>query len=244
MITKDASLIGMTKRDILFLCVFVCVASFSALTIIRAADAAGEEITNNLIERSHLFPGSTGMAVPSMGDKARDDTHMQSELLSEQQHIATFTTSQGVIEIELLSEKAPETVANFKKLASEGFYDGTRFHRVISGFMIQGGDPLSKDVAQKDMWGRGGPGYAFADEINDEKLVAGVLAMANAGPGTNGSQFFIVTAEATPWLDGHHTAFGRVVSGMETVMDIEGVPTDEHNRPIEDVMVESIEIRN
>jgi cyclophilin family peptidyl-prolyl cis-trans isomerase len=232
MITKDSSLFGLTQRDFLFIGIFVLVAVGFSVLIMRGAEASEAEISNNILERSQLLPGSAGSTPLSMDTDTQKDT------------IAVLTTSRGVVEIELFADKAPETVANFKKLANEGFYNGTRFHRVISGFMIQGGDPLSKDVAQKAMWGTGGPGYTFADEINDEKLVQGVLAMANAGPGTNGSQFFIVTAEATPWLDGHHTAFGRVVSGMEIVLDIENTPTDERDRPLEDVVVESVEIRS
>lgn len=152
-------------------------------------------------------------------------------------------TNHGEITAELYPNLAPQTVANFTKLADEKFYDGTLFHRVIKGFMIQGGDPNTKD---RDNWfnhGMGGPGYAFPDEINSLRLERGVLAMANAGPDTNGSQFFIVTAEATPWLDGKHTAFGKVIDGMEVVEKIENVQTavDEGNdHPVEDVVVESI----
>src|SRR3989344_6237773 len=114
---------------------------------------------------------------------------------------ATLQTNKGDITIEFFTEQAPNTVANFTKLSTEGFYDGIKFHRVIKGFMIQGGDPLTKDDSQMAMWGTGGPGYQFADEINQIKLERGVIAMANSGPNTNGSQFFIITAEATPWLD-------------------------------------------
>lgn len=239
MITKDSSLTGMTPRDFLFIGIFVFVAVGFSFFVMRAAETSEAEISNNILERSELLPGSAGSSTLSMETSSSTVTDTQ------EANVVVFSTSRGMIEIELFADKAPETVANFKKLAGEGFYNGTRFHRVISEFMIQGGDPLSKDVAQKAMWGTGGPGYTFADEINDEKLVQGVLAMANTGsPGTNGSQFFIVTAEATPWLDGQHTAFGRVVSGMETVLDIESTPTDERDRPLEDVVVESIEIRN
>lgn len=145
---------------------------------------------------------------------------------------ATMQTNAGDITFELFIEKSPQTVANFVKLSTEGFYNGTRFHRIIPDFMIQGGDPNSKDDAARATWGMGGPGYQFADEFNDEPLVEGVLAMANAGPNTNGSQFFIVTAEATPWLDGKHTAFGRVISGMDVVKVIEAVPTGPGDQPI------------
>jgi len=145
-----------------------------------------------------------------------------------------MNTSQGPIDLEFFDDDAPNTVANFRKLAGEHFYDGIIFHRVISGFMIQGGCPEGT--------GTGGPGYKFADEINPNKAVRGVLAMANAGPNTNGSQFFIVTADATPWLDGKHTVFGRVTDGMETVDAIERVPTGAGDRPVDPPVIESIDL--
>jgi cyclophilin family peptidyl-prolyl cis-trans isomerase len=147
---------------------------------------------------------------------------------------ATLTTNRGAIELELFDADAPATVANFVKLAGEGFYDGVIFHRVIANFMIQGGDPTGT--------GSGGPGYQFADEQNDRRVERGVLAMANAGPNTNGSQFFIVTAEACPWLDGLHTVFGRVSSGMDVIDAIERTPTDRNDRPLDEVRIESIAI--
>jgi cyclophilin family peptidyl-prolyl cis-trans isomerase len=147
---------------------------------------------------------------------------------------ATIDTNHGPIELELFDEEAPKTVENFRKLAADGFYDGLVFHRVIRDFMIQGGCPQGT--------GTGGPGYQFEDEINDHRIVRGSLAMANAGPNTNGSQFFIVTAEATPWLDGKHTAFGRVVSGMEVVDEIEQVDTDGRDRPQDDVTMTSVKV--
>lgn len=156
---------------------------------------------------------------------------------------ATFKTNLGDITVELFSQDAPQTVANFVKLAKDGFYNGTKFHRVIKDFMIQGGDPLSKDDTMKNRWGTGGPGYTFPDEINNHKLVKGSLAMANAGPNTNGSQFFIVSAEATPWLDGHHTNFGRVTAGMEVLDKIQGVETEGPDRPVKDIIIESIELK-
>ena len=130
---------------------------------------------------------------------------------------ATMLTNHGSIELELFDDAAPKTVQNFIKLAQDGFYDGVIFHRVIQDFMIQGGDPTGT--------GSGGPGYQFEDEFNDHKVVRGALAMANAGPNTNGSQFFIVTTGAAPWLDGKHTVFGQVTSGMDVVDAIEGVDT-------------------
>jgi cyclophilin family peptidyl-prolyl cis-trans isomerase len=146
---------------------------------------------------------------------------------------ATVQTSEGTIVFELFEEDAPKTVANFRKLASEGFYDGLRFHRVIRDFMIQGGCPQGT--------GTGGPGYTFEDEINQHKIVRGSLAMANAGPDTNGSQFFIVTADACPWLDGKHTVFGRVSDGFDVVERLEGVATDAADRPAEPIAITSID---
>ena len=147
---------------------------------------------------------------------------------------ATMTTNLGDIAIELFDEDAPKTVENFKKLANDGFYNGVIFHRVIPDFMIQGGDPTGT--------GTGGPGYQFEDEFNDHKVERGALAMANAGPNTNGSQFFIVTAEATPWLDGKHTVFGKVTSGMEVVDTIEQTKTDPRDKPLEEMRIESISL--
>ena len=146
--------------------------------------------------------------------------------------IATMSTTHGDITIELYDEDAPKTVANFVKLAEDGFYDGVIFHRVIKDFMIQGGCPQGT--------GTGGPGYTFEDEINDHKIVRGALAMANAGPNTNGSQFFLVTTGEAPWLDGKHTVFGRVTDGMDVVDKIEGTQTGPNDRPVEDQRIESI----
>ncbi len=147
---------------------------------------------------------------------------------------ATLHTNHGAIELALHEDDAPKTVANFKKLAADGFYDGVIFHRVIPDFMIQGGDPTGT--------GTGGPGYTFEDEFNQHQVVRGALAMANAGPNTNGSQFFIVTTEAAPWLDGKHTVFGRVASGMEVVDAISAVETDAADKPREDVVIERVEL--
>jgi peptidyl-prolyl cis-trans isomerase B (cyclophilin B) len=143
-------------------------------------------------------------------------------------------TNHGTIAIEFFDDDAPKTVENFRKLASDGFYNGLSFHRVISDFMIQGGCPLGT--------GTGGPGYTFEDEINPHKIVRGALAMANAGPNTNGSQFFIVTTPAAPWLDGKHTVFGQVSAGMDAVDAIESLPTDGRDRPTEPAVIESIEL--
>ena len=159
----------------------------------------------------------------------------------QEEQIVLMKTTLGEIRLKLYTPDAPKTVNNFLDLAESGFYNGTLFHRVIKDFMIQGGDPLSKD----DDWskhGTGGPGYAFEDEINKHPLVRGSIAMANSGPNTNGSQFFIVTADATSWLDGKHTNFGEVIDGMEIVEKIESVETDGRDHPLENIEIKSIEI--
>ena len=175
---------------------------------------------------------SAGILQPSMSTISAPSAPVQ----------VVLKTSMGDITLELYLENAPKTVDNFLKLARQGFYNGTKFHRVIKDFMIQGGDPLSKDETKKAFWGTGGPGYQFEDEINARKIVKGSFAMANAGHDTNGSQFFIVTAQATPWLDGKHTNFGMVVSGMDIVDAIARVDTDEDDRPLQDVVIREIEI--
>ncbi|PIQ91437.1 MAG: peptidylprolyl isomerase [Parcubacteria group bacterium CG11_big_fil_rev_8_21_14_0_20_39_22] len=182
---------------------------------------------------------------------------------------AVIETNKGIIEVELLSKNAPKTVGNFVTLVEKGFYDGTKFHRVIPNFMIQGGDPLTKDNDKQGMWGTGGPGYKFADEINAKSLglsdyeirslqsagysylndiesvplVRGVMAMANTGPDTNGSQFFIITVSETPWLSGKHTGFARVSKGMDVVDAINNVRRNANDVPNEPIVIEKIELR-
>ena len=147
---------------------------------------------------------------------------------------ATLHTNHGAIAIELFDDDAPKTVENFLKLSRDGFYSGVIFHRIIPDFMIQGGDPTGT--------GSGGPGYQFEDEFNDNKVVRGALAMANAGPNTNGCQFFIVTTDAASWLEGKHTVFGRVTDGMDVVYAISGVETDARDRPRQDVVIERVDV--
>ena len=147
---------------------------------------------------------------------------------------ATLHTNKGAIDVELFDDDASKTVDNFLKLARDGFYDGVIFHRVIPDFMVQGGDPTGT--------GSGGPGYTFEDEFNDNKVIRGALAMANAGPNTNGSQFFIVTADACPWLDGKHTVFGRVTDGMDVVDAISAVDRDARDKPHDDVLIERVQL--
>jgi cyclophilin family peptidyl-prolyl cis-trans isomerase len=149
---------------------------------------------------------------------------------------AIIQTNHGPVTVELFPDDAPKTVENFVKLANDGFYDRVIFHRVIPDFMIQGGDPTGT--------GSGGPGYSFEDEFNDHKVERGALAMANAGPNTNGSQFFIVTTDAAPWLDGKHTVFGRVTEGMDVVDTISELPRDARDKPNDDVVIESVSVTN
>lgn len=155
---------------------------------------------------------------------------------------ATIQTNHGAIGIEFLESDAPKTVENFIKLAKSGFYDGTKFHRVIKDFMIQGGDPLTKDDAQIARWGTGDPGYRFDDEIHAHNHNGiGTISMANAGPNTNGSQFFINTQENS-FLDKKHTVFGHVVEGMDVVTSIENTPVGAFDRPADAVIVEKVTI--
>lgn len=159
----------------------------------------------------------------------------------------TLVTNQGKIELEIFLKESPVTAGNFIKLAEEGFYDGTRFHRVISNFMIQGGDPLSKSVSNKEMWGTGGPGYSIDDEfVEGLSNIRGAIAMANSGPNSGGSQFFINLVDNInlDWnrqpLSSKHPVFGKVISGMDVVEKIGGVEKDVKDRPIEDAIIEKV----
>jgi len=184
-----------------------------------------------------------GLSFWLLKNKNIEDNNMTTENTTEKEIVnVTLNTSLGEIKLEMYPEEAPKTVQNFVKLSKDGFYDGTKFHRVISDFMIQGGDPLSREEIQRQNWGTGGPGYTFEDEPNNIDLVKGVIAMANAGPNTNGSQFFIITAQATPWLQGKHTGFGKVVSGMDIVEKIGSVEVGPTDQPIQDIEVNSVEI--
>ena|SRR3989339_97850 len=188
-------------------------------------------------------PVSAGIDTPPQSDNTMTNINRtingQEDLASEYSR-AVLHTNLGNITVEFFGDKSPKTVNNFLNLAKTGEYDGTKFHRIIADFMIQGGDLLSIDDSKSAMWGTGGPSYRFEDEFNDEPLVRGSLAMANAGPNTNGSQFFIVTAPETPWLDGKHTNFGHVVEGMNVVEAIEAVATGPQDRPLSPIVLESI----
>lgn len=172
-------------------------------------------------------------------DQVVNDTEQQfySDVTS-----ATFVTNQGDFTIALNHAKAPNTATNFVKLAKDGFYDGQRFHRVIEGFMIQAGDPNSKDLAKRDFWGTGGPGYTFADEFSDLSNVTGTISMANSGPNTNGSQFFINVNDNT-FLDGKHSVFGSVTNGLDVIMKISQADTVERDIPAQDIIIQKIELK-
>lgn len=194
-------------------------------------------------------PQPNESAQPSTLTATSTDTPTQTEPLTASttkptQNVmqATITTNKGVITLELYADKTPNTVANFTKLAQDGFYNTTKFHRVIDGFMIQGGDPLTKDDTKQSMWGTGGPGYKFADEFAPGlSNVTGTISMANAGPNTNGSQFFINVADNT-FLDGKHSVFGRVTGGMDVVLAISQVERTSRDVPVDPVVLESVVI--
>lgn len=222
--------------------VFVVLISFGVIyQAIATTNKEIEKISSDIIkinEISNIHLANT--------KKIKDTGTTQSINVMDEKQItkATFKTNYGDIEVTFRKE-TPVTVANFVKLAQEGFYNGTRFHRVIQNFMIQAGDPQSKDLTLKDRWGTGGPGYVFKDEVFEaDQMNQGVLAMANAGPGTNGSQFFIVTApQGTDWLVGRHTIFGKVTRGLDVALAIEKAPTEfpgKIDRPIKEVVIEKV----
>lgn len=197
---------------------------FSFLSLTLAACSSPETVNNDINNTNNLT--NNYMEKPRTIEGQED--------LAVNYRSAIINTNFGAIKVKFYGDDSPMTVNNFLNLAQQGFYDGVIFHRIIKDFMIQGGDPTGT--------GRGGPGYVFTDEINDHKLVKGSLAMANAGPGTNGSQFFIVTATATPWLDGAHTNFGEVVDGLDTVEKIGNLETDGSDKPLQEIKIESIEL--
>jgi len=230
----------MTRKDLFFVLFMTLVASLFAHAIIRSAAESENWDMTYIIEEEYAT--AHVLANSSLSTNMQSNTtHNSDSVITTSQ--AVIHTSKGDITIAFLDDEAPQTVKNFVTLALQGFYNGTKFHRVIKDFMIQGGDPFSKDDTMKARWGTGGPGYSFVDEINNKKLVQGVIAMANAGPNTNGSQFFIVTADSTPWLDGHHTVFGNVISGLDVVMAISNTPTDSSDRPIDHIVVESVSVQ-
>ena len=233
----------MKKNTTSIALLIIGIVAFIAFIVINNTSEAplNLEITDNT---SSELDNSELMALGT--ENQSEEQMIQEELLinTEKNMIATFTTNKWNFEIELFNDLAPKTVENFVTLVTSDFYNDVKFHRVISGFMIQGGDPLTKDEDMSDRWGTGGPGYTFEDEIHAENNnVIGTISMANAGPNTNGSQFFINTAD-NDFLDTKHTVFGKIVSGMDTVSVIEGVEKFPNDRPIEPVIIESITLSN
>jgi len=229
------TLLYMKKGMILTIIISIVVIGF-AVTYMFIEYRGSTQSTNQVLETPEI---SINTDVPVTNNNTQQNMQETTNNIS---HTAVFSTSMGSFTVAFYDE-SPKTVENFIKLAKAGFYNGVRFHRVIKDFMIQSGDPLSKDEGLKQQWGTGGPGYQFADEFNEHPLVRGSLAMANAGPNTNGSQFFIVTAESTPWLDGKHTNFGYVTEGMDVITNIENVQTDNSDHPIQNVTIDSINIQ-
>lgn len=218
------------------------------LTLIIILSAVAYFLQDSLSLPQVQITEETNTVKKVVSSKTRDPISGSSTIaLPEKITSATITTSKGDIEI-TFATNTPLAVKNFARLALEGFYDGTRFHRVMRDFMIQGGDPLSKDTANKAIWGQGGPGYAFKDEFHkNDGFPQGTLAMANSGPNTNGSQFFIVTSiTGAPWLIGKHTVFGHVTKGLDVALKINEVETTDSNAkniPLEDILIEKIEIK-
>lgn len=198
-------------------------------------------LQNSITDSQDTSLVSQTSTTTNLADQTGSSTLQNSNSNSDKKTMnVTLKTNKGEITIELFADKAPNTVANFKKLAESGFYDGVKFHRVIKGFMIQSGDPLTKDDSKADMWGTGGPGYKFADEIHaNNRNDVGTISMANAGPNTNGSQFFI-NVNPNNFLDGKHTVFGKVIKGMDVVTEIEGVATNQSDRPLSPVVIEKV----
>ena len=201
------------------------------------SDSFSSQNNTNLIQPTE--PVSTTTSGSAVKNDMTRTLENQTDLFKDYSG-AIIKTTKGNIEVKFYPE-SPITVNNFMNLAKSGFYNDTKFHRIIKDFMIQAGDPLTKE-ADTSVYGTGGPEYRFADEFNNHKLVEGSLAMANAGPGTNGSQFFIVTTTETPWLDGKHTNFGEVVKGLDVVKEIEAADTNARDLPLQDIVVKSIEL--
>ncbi|MFA6513993.1 MAG: peptidylprolyl isomerase [Patescibacteria group bacterium] len=251
------------KKSLFFFAIIIMAVSLSACTkeadkeIEIKTDVQNEDTSDSLINNLQnnndvailSEPSATSLSGTVNPAPTKDETTSYNPMrtLENQEDLAKdysqaiIKTSLGNITVKFYSEESPITVNNFMNLAKSGFYDGTKFHRIIKDFMIQGGDPNSKGD-DTSSYGTGGPAYKFADEFNTRKLIEGSLAMANAGPGTNGSQFFIVTLPETPWLDGLHTNFGQVISGMDIVKKIEGVQTGARDIPVTPVIVKSIEL--
>jgi cyclophilin family peptidyl-prolyl cis-trans isomerase len=224
------------------LAVIVCAAGY-LIFFRNAGPTLSDQAYTNPEEVTEATSTEDAEAVVSKPEVAANDKSTNSIIDNTKIMSATLHTSMGDITIEFNKDATPNTVANFVKLAQAGFYDGTKFHRVIKGFMNQGGDPLSKDDSKYKQWGMGGPGYKFDDEITSTNSNdVGTIAMANAGPNTNGSQFFI-NAAPNHSLDTKHTVFGKVTAGLDVVMAINSTPTDAHDQPLTPVVIKSITLK-
>lgn len=241
------------KKSFLLTFIIILVLGFSACTSPQTKQApAAPPLVDVAVNEDIAVPNtpvtpvaSDNLLVPAPESQVQINKNMINPNdfadLTKEYSQAKIKTSLGVITVKFYASQSPATVNNFLNLAKLGFYNNTKFHRVISDFMIQGGDPLSKEK-DASVYGTGGPGYRFADEFNQQPLIAGSLAMANSGPNTNGSQFFIVTAASTPWLDGKHTNFGEVTGGLDIVKKIDAVDVNAGDQPINPVIIESIEL--
>lgn len=227
---------------ILIACIIVAVLAYSYISKKNTTESsltipANEQGMNTNQESNTYGTSTTATSTPSV---ASSTTESPLSNKNKKSMNVTLKTNKGIIKIELFDSRVPNTTANFRKLAEAGFYNGVKFHRIIKGFMIQSGDPLTKDDSRSAEWGTGGPGYKFPDEITAEnKNDVGTISMANAGPNTNGSQFFI-NVNPNNFLDGKHTVFGKVISGMDIVTEIENTPTDGSDRPLSPVIIESV----
>ncbi|MEA1925727.1 MAG: peptidylprolyl isomerase [Patescibacteria group bacterium] len=233
-------------KKIIFFSLFILISfSLSGCASKPAATSQNEEQKNtgeNRFSRTRELNNEISDKKPKKTNMPETFSSPQDLSYKDSYDGAVIHTSLGDIKVAFCNEKAPLTVNNFLKLADDNFYDRTLFHRIIEDFMIQAGDPVTKNKNSRDRWGTGGPGYTFQDETSDEKLIKGSLAMANSGPNTNGSQFFIVTTDAVPWLDGKHTNFGKVTEGMDVVEKIEKMETNAQDQPIEDILINSVEL--
>jgi len=217
------------KQAISILIIIVAVIGIGFAVLYKQPEQSTERFTGTpgIVEESNMMEQTDAQTLPIV-------TNTKGTMQ------ATITTNKGVITLELFGDQTPETVGNFTKLAQEGFYNGTKFHRVIDGFMVQGGDPLTKDDSAQSVWGTGGPGYKFADEIVPGlSNVTGTISMANAGPNTNGSQFFINVADNT-FLDGKHAVFGKVTEGMDLVIALSQVERNQRDVPVDPIILESV----
>lgn len=222
---------------------------FALMLVFLAACSVGDKkiLTKESTQEDVDNAVSQVEALENLVSGVTNDTNNTNDAMdtsNEERTVVVMKTSLGDITLELFNDISPNTVENFVKLSEDGFYDGILFHRVIPDFMIQAGDPNTKtDPTNWNIHGTGGPGYKFADEFNNQPLVRGSLAMANSGPNTNGSQFFIVTAPATPWLDGRHTNFGQVIAGLDVVDAIVSVDRNPNDHPLKDVKILSIDVQ-